>query len=166
MSTGCGIFGYRASRWHHAASWPFLQVTKSKISFLTIKLIIYFHSNGKCMVSVEGEVSMAREIKAWVPQDFVLFAYNVYTNDVHLNTRHLYARSTPMTAKTVVLWENCNTVSCQEGRCVISGTLKSMNVRPRPPVLLLRTNTPFVKRQISRCNLGKRITSRIHTEKI
>lgn len=55
------------------------------------------------MVSVEGEVSMAREIKAWVPLDFVLYAYNVYINDVHLNTRHLYARSMPMTAKTVVL---------------------------------------------------------------
>jgi len=153
MSTGCGIFGYRVSRWHLAASWLFVQVTKSKISFRIIKLIIYFHSNGKCMVSVEGEVSMLREIKASVPQDFVLFAYNVYVNDVHLNTRHLYARSLPMTAKTAVLWENCNTVSCQEGHSVTSRTLKPMNIRPRPPVLLLRTNIPFVKRQISRCNL-------------
>jgi len=94
---------------------------------------------------------MVREINAWVPQDFVLFAYNVYNNDVHLNTRHLYARSMPMAAKTVVLCENCNMVSCQKGHSVTFRTLKSMNIRPRPPVLLLRTNIPFVKRQISRC---------------
>jgi len=55
------------------------------------------------MFSVEGEVSMAREIKVWVSQDFVLFEYNVYINDVHLNTRHQYARSIPMTAKTAML---------------------------------------------------------------
>jgi len=55
------------------------------------------------MVSVEDEVSMVIEIKVWVPQDFVLFAYNVYINGVHLNTRHLYARSMPMTATRVAL---------------------------------------------------------------
>lgn len=147
------------------------KLRNQNFSFRIIKLIIYFHSNGKCMFSVEGEVSMAREIKVWVPQDFVLFAYNVYINDVHLNTRHQYARSMPMTAKTVVLWENCNTFSCPEGHGVTSGTLKSKNIRPKPPVLLLRTNIPFVKRQMSRCNLwggrgGERITRRIHTEKI
>jgi hypothetical protein len=50
------------------------------------------------MASVDGEVSTAKEIKAWVPQDFVLFA----TAYVPLKTRYLYIRSMPPTAKTVV----------------------------------------------------------------
>ena len=52
VSMGCGIFGYRASRWHHAASWLFVQVPKSKFSLHIIKLVIYFHSNGKRMIFI------------------------------------------------------------------------------------------------------------------
>jgi hypothetical protein len=58
----------------------------SKMHFSTrlIKLISSFLSNRKFRVSVEGEMSTPREIKAGVPQGSVLSLtlYNLYINDV------------------------------------------------------------------------------------
>jgi hypothetical protein len=68
------------------------------VSVRITKRISSFRSNGEFMLSVEGKMPTAKEIKAGVPQDFVLFApRTMYINDVPLNTNtrylHVYHRS-------------------------------------------------------------------------
>jgi hypothetical protein len=58
-------------------------VAKFEFSIRLIQLISSFLSERKFRVSVEGEMSMPREMRAGVPQGSVLSPtlYNIYVND-------------------------------------------------------------------------------------
>jgi hypothetical protein len=69
----------------HLPLWESLlhKLSKSEFSTSLIKLINSFLSQGKFSVSVEGEVSTPREMRAGVPQGSVLSRtlHNLYIND-------------------------------------------------------------------------------------
>jgi hypothetical protein len=59
-----------------------------EFSIKLIKLISSFHSQRKLRVSVEGEMSKQRDIKAGMPQGSILYPtlYNLYMNDTPQTT--------------------------------------------------------------------------------
>jgi hypothetical protein len=66
--------------WHSGLLYKLLEL---KFSTSVIKFISSFKSQRKLRVSVEGEMSMPRDIQAGVPQYFVLSPtlYSIYVND-------------------------------------------------------------------------------------
>jgi hypothetical protein len=119
---------------------PVLLYKLPKLEFSTslIKLISSFLSQQKSSVSLEGEMSTPREIKAGFPQRSVLShtLYNLCTNDtpqkicVNLSLSLL---TTPASmwqnARRATISENSNPAWTQQWPDVNAGTLKSMKTR-------------------------------------
>jgi hypothetical protein len=84
--------------WHSGLLYK-IRVSKLELSTSLIKPISSFLSERKFSVTVEGEISMPRDMRAGVPHGSVLFPtlYNVYINDApHISGVHvaLFAENT------------------------------------------------------------------------
>jgi hypothetical protein len=127
--------------WHSGFLY---KLSKLEFSISLIKLIGSFLSQRKLRVSVEGEMSTPRVMRAGVPQGSVLSPtlFNTYINDAPPNTwcsssplcrRHLSMRQI---ARRVLL-ENSSAVSAQWRPGVSAGISKLMRIRLRGSISLV-----------------------------